>query len=48
LSADKIVLDGDTLTTYLNSNYIKIGEGASEFNPDGSGHIANNKIRWDS
>lgn len=48
ISADKIILDGEVIAEKLNSKRIIINNGASVFEPDGSGHIANGKISWDA
>lgn len=48
ISADKIILDGDVIAEKISSKRIIINNGASVFEPDGSGHIANGKISWDA
>jgi hypothetical protein len=46
LSSDQITIDADTVIGILNEN--AINGGASRFNKDGSGYLANENISWDS
>lgn len=48
ISADKVILDGEVIAEKISSKRIIINNGASIFEPDGSGHIANGKISWDA
>lgn len=47
IKADKIGLDGQTIAQHLSAQDLNINNGASQFNKDGSGAVANGNISWD-
>lgn len=47
ISADRIALNGEVIARLLQAQRIVINNGASVFEPDGSGYIAGGNIRWD-
>lgn len=48
ISADKIVISGETIAKKLNAVDVTINGGYSRFNRDGSGYLANENIFWNS
>lgn len=46
ISADHILLLGETVATNLNAMDLAVGGGSSKFNKDGSGYVANNVLAW--
>lgn len=48
IQADKIILSGETIVELLNSLRVVINNGASAFEKDGSGHLAQGNISWDA
>lgn len=48
ISADKIVISGETIAEKLNAVDVTINGGYSRFNKDGSGYLAKENIFWDS
>lgn len=48
ISADKIVISGETIAKKLNAVDVTINGGYSRFNRDGSGYLAKENIFWDS